>query len=62
MWGTIPFGCSLVTIVLAFVFRKREDEPEDGGTLETDEPASATFGLQTFAPKEPVAKGPSLLN
>lgn len=58
MWGTIPFGCSLVTIVLAFVFRKREDEPEDGETLETEEPASAPFGLQTFAPKEPVTDEP----
>jgi hypothetical protein len=62
MWGTIPFGCSLVTIALAFFFRKREDEPEDGGTLETDEPASATLGLQTFAPTEPAAKGSSLVN
>jgi hypothetical protein len=54
MWGTIPFGCSLVTIVLAFVFRKRKDEPEDKEVLETDERAGSSFELQKLSPHEPV--------
>jgi hypothetical protein len=43
MWGTIPFGCSLVTVVLAFVFRKKKDESEADETLENEALESDDF-------------------
>jgi hypothetical protein len=53
MWGTIPFGCSLITIVLAFVFRKRTGEVEDDEILERNEHAGSSFELQKIASQEP---------
>jgi hypothetical protein len=49
MWGTVPFGCSLVTIVLAFVFRKKNGAPEDD---ESDELAGQSFEVQKIASEE----------
>jgi hypothetical protein len=54
MWGTIPFGCSLVTIVLAFVFRNKNGESEDDELLRADDSAVSSFELQNIAPQEPV--------
>jgi hypothetical protein len=55
MWGTIPFGCSLVTIFLAFAFRKKNNEPQADEALRTDDRASKRpFGLQEIAPEDPV--------
>jgi hypothetical protein len=61
MWGTIPFGCSLVTIVLAFVFRKKKDELEAGERLEDETLENEDFAttspraVREIAPKEPAS-------
>jgi hypothetical protein len=55
MWGTIPFGCSLATIVLAFVFRKKNNEQEADEALGTEGGANSQYGLQEVAPQAPVS-------
>jgi hypothetical protein len=41
MWGTFPFGTSLVTIVLAVLCRKRKVELEADGTMVVDDSSGA---------------------
>jgi hypothetical protein len=52
MWGTIPFGTSLVTIALAFIFAGSSDGSKPDRGVETDRGSSDRFVLLTI-PREP---------
>ena len=53
MWGTVPFGVSLVTIVLAFVFRNKRADSTTDAMSEIDDSAGA--GELVAIPREPSA-------
>jgi hypothetical protein len=52
MWGTIPFGTSLVTIALAFVFSKDNQGSKSDRELETVGTSSGRYVLLSI-PREP---------
>ena len=52
MWGTIPFGTSLVTIALAFIFAKKTDDSKPDRGLETGRAENDRFVLLAI-PREP---------
>lgn len=51
MWGTIPFGTSLVTIALAFIFAKSNDGSKPDRDLETVTANTGRFVLRTIPPE-----------
>jgi hypothetical protein len=58
MWGTIPFGTSLVTIALAFVFTRKTTGSTAEGTLEVDDSSSADrFVLLRIPDESAVSSG-----
>jgi hypothetical protein len=44
MWGTVPFGVSLVTLLLAFVFAKEKDNVDSDAERRLEEDDSAGTG------------------
>ncbi len=57
MWGTIPFGTSLVTIALAFIFAKKAPRSTAEGSLEIDDSSSSDrFVLLRIPDEDPVSR------
>ncbi len=52
MWGTIPFGTSLVTIALAFIFARKKDDSKPDRGVETGKAENDRFVLLSI-PREP---------
>jgi hypothetical protein len=52
MWGTIPFGTSLVTIALAFIFARKDDGSKPDRGLETGRADNERF-VRLAIPREP---------